>query len=77
MADDIVEVARFFTITEGELACARLRADGIKAYLQTDNAGGIHPELNFTRGVRLMVLSGDEPRARELVEGAGPVEIDD
>lgn len=77
MPDDIVEVARYFTIMEGQVACARLQADGIKAYLKTDNAGGIHPELNFTRGVRLMVLSHDEVRARELVEEAGPFDIED
>lgn len=70
MPDDIVEVARFFNIMEGEVVCARLRAAGIKAYLKTDNAGGIHPELNFTRGVRLMVLADDETRARHLVESA-------
>ncbi len=67
MAEDIVEIARFFNIMEGEVACAQLRAQDIKAYLKTDNAGGIHPELNFTRGVRLMVLAGDEDRARALI----------
>ena len=67
MTDDIVEVGRYFTAMEGEVACARLRAAGLKAYLKTDNAGGIHPELNFTRGVRLMVLGSDEERAREML----------
>ncbi len=68
MSEEIVEIARFFNIIEGEVACARLRALDIKAYLKTDNAGGIHPELNFTRGVRLMVLAGDERRARDAIE---------
>ncbi len=68
MPDDIVEVARFFNIIEGEVACARLRSEKIKAYLKTDNAGGIHPELDFTRGVRLMVLAEDEDLARQLLE---------
>ena len=67
-AQEIVEIARFFNIMEGEVACAQLRAQDIKAYLKTDNAGGVHPELNFTRGVRLMVLAGDEDRARALIE---------
>ena len=70
MPDDIVEVARFFNIMEGEVACARLRSAGIKAYLKTDNAGGIHPELNFTRGVRLMVLAADEHRALQILEAS-------
>lgn len=72
MPDDIVEIARFFDIVEGEVACARLRAEGVRAYLKTDNAGGIHPELNFTRGLRLMVLSRDEERARRLIERVEP-----
>lgn len=68
MSDDIVEIARYFNIMEGELACARLRAQKINAYLKTDNAGGVHPELNFTRGVRVMVLAVDEDRARTVIE---------
>ena len=69
---EIVEVGRYFNIMDGEVACARLRSADIKAYLKTDNAGGIHPELNFTRGVRLMVLAEDEERARSLLETGGP-----
>ena len=71
--DEIVEIARFFNIVEGEVACAQLRSNGINAYLRTDNAGGLHPELNFTRGVRLMVLAPDEERALAVldVEGDG------
>jgi len=65
--DDIVEIARYFNIIEGEVACAQLRSENIEAYLKTDNAGGIHPELNFTRGVRLMVLAVDEDRARGII----------
>lgn len=68
MADDIVEIARYFNALEGEIACAQLRAQEIRVYLKTDNAGGIHPELNFTRGLRLMVLAEDEDRARAVIE---------
>ena len=68
MADDIVEIARYFNAMEGEIACAQLRAEKIRVYLKTDNAGGVHPELNFTRGLRLMVLAEDEDRARAVIE---------
>ena len=68
MPDDIVEIACYFNVMEGELACARLRAQKINAYLKTDNAGGVHPELNFTRGVWVMVLAADEDRARAVIE---------
>ena len=72
MSEEIVEIARFFNVMEGEIACAQLRSAEIKAYLKTDNAGGIHPELNFTRGVRLMVLAGEEEQARRVLE-ADPI----
>jgi hypothetical protein len=71
--EEIVEIARYFNVIEGEVACAQLRSVEIKAYLKTDNAGGIHPELNFTRGVRLMVLAGDEEQARRVLE-ADPID---
>ena len=67
MASDIVEVAKFFNRVEAEIACARLRADDIAAYLKTDDAGGLHPELDFTRGIMLMVLEDDEETARVLL----------
>ncbi len=73
MADEIVEVGKFFNRLEAEVACAKLRADDISAYLKTDDAGGLHPELDFSRGIRLMVLAGDVASARELLT-AGPTD---
>ena len=65
---DLVELARFFNRTEAEIVAAKLRAEEVPAYLKTDNAGGIHPELDFTRGIRVMVLAEDEERARLVLE---------
>ncbi len=67
MVDEIIEVAKFFNRVEAEVACAKLRAEDIAAYLKTDDAGGLHPELDFTRGIRLMVLAADEESALELL----------
>ncbi len=66
---EIVEIAKFFNRVEAELACARLRADDISAYLKTDDAGGLHPELDFTRGIRLMVLAANEEAALRVLAG--------
>lgn len=67
MTDEIVEVAKYFNRVEAEVACAILRSGDLAAYLKTDDAGGLHPELDFTRGIRLMVLAGDEKSARDLL----------
>ena len=67
MADELVEVARFFNRVEAEVACAILRSGELAAYLKTDNAGGLHPELDFTKGIRLMVLAADEKTAQDLL----------
>ncbi len=68
--EDIIEIAKFFNRGEAEVAVAKLRASSIPAYLKTDDAGGLHPELDFTRGIRLMVLAEDEESARQALNGA-------
>lgn len=35
-----------------------------------DDAGGAYPMLQFIRGVRLLVASEDEARARELLKAS-------
>ena len=67
MVDEIVEAARFFNRVEAEVACAKLRSEEISAFLKTDDAGGLHPELDFSRGIGLMVLAADKDIALKLL----------
>ncbi|HMB69608.1 MAG TPA: DUF2007 domain-containing protein [bacterium] len=64
MKDDLVEVARYSSRTEGEIAVARLESDGIEAFASVDDGGGAIPALDLVRGVRILVAAQDEERAR-------------
>jgi len=58
--------------TEAELIAGLLRSNGIAAAVSADDAGGQEPQLQL-QGVRVLVASADEARARRLlaaVEGA-------
>lgn len=62
-----VVVEKFPSRLEAEMAAGLLAAEGIDALVSADDAGGAYPSLQFARGVRLIVASEDETRARELL----------
>jgi len=51
--------------SDGEIALARLAADGIDAWLAVDDEGGLNPGFFSRYGVRLIVRSGDVEDAYE------------
>jgi hypothetical protein len=63
-SEDLVEVARYPSRTEAEIALARLESDGIPAIASVDDGGGAIPALDLVRGVRILVTPEDEERAR-------------
>lgn len=65
--DDPVVLERFSTRMEAELAAGLLEAEGIYAYVSADDAGGAYPQLQYLRGVRLIIFPEDERRAREIL----------
>jgi len=69
-----VLVKTFASRPEAELAKGILEAGGIRAVVSADDAGGMRPELAFSRGVRLLVKLADAARARELLAGEEPPE---
>jgi putative signal transducing protein len=69
-----VSVKTFPTRPDAELARGILEAGGIRAVVTADDAGGMRPELAFSRGVRLLVEVGDAARARELLAAEEPPE---
>lgn len=66
---DLVEVARYSSRMEAEMAVARLEADGIEAVTSVDDGGGAIPALDLTAGVRVLVAAPDEARALESLGG--------
>lgn len=65
--DDAIVIETFPNRVLAELAASLLEGDGIEAMVMADDAGGAYPALQFVRGVRLLVASEDEARARELL----------
>ena len=66
--DDAVVVEKFTSRMEAEMAAGLLEAEGIQAFVSADDAGGAYPQLQYLRGVRLIVFPEDETRAREILE---------
>ena len=52
---------------DAETIAAFLRAQGIEATVSSDDAGGVLPALEESRGVQVIVRKGDEERARQLL----------
>ncbi len=65
--DDAVVIETFPNRILAELAASLLEGEGIEAWVMADDAGGTYPALQFVRGVRLLVASEDEDRAREIL----------
>lgn len=65
--DDTVVVEKFSNRLEAEMAAGLLAAEGIQAFVSADDAGGTYPPLQYLGGVRLIVFSEDETRAREIL----------
>jgi len=64
-----VPVAIVATRTEAELIVGMLRSNGLRAAVSADDAGGQEPQLQL-QGVRVLVASGDEAAARQLLAEA-------
>ena len=50
-----------------EAAVSLLASEGIRAWIHADDAGGELPNLDFARGVRVLVASEDLDRARVIL----------
>lgn len=66
--DRPVVAATYTNPYEAELALTVLESEGIAAALQSDDVGGLHPQLSLVRGVRLMVRQEDLSAARTVLD---------
>jgi hypothetical protein len=67
MPENFTTVATFTEPGEAEIACARLRDEGIAAFVTGDIATGVFPGLGATSHVQLRVPQVDLERAREIL----------
>ena len=68
-----VVVDTFFDKAAAQAAVELLAAEGSEATFVADDAGGLLPNLDFARGVRVLVAHDDRERAEALLT---PVEDD-
>jgi hypothetical protein len=67
--DDFVVVAVFRNIFDADLASTKLKAAGIPVSVSADDCGGMRPNLQLTRGVRVLVPARSAKRANRLLQG--------
>lgn len=68
MYDRLVVIRSFSNEFDAGLARAELEAANIPCHLLSDGTGGVHPHLQFSRGIRLAVREADAEAAREVLD---------
>ena len=58
---------------EADVAVAKLSANGIEAWIQTDSANGFEPQWDWVRGVRVLTTDLDLAEAADIL-GVDPPE---
>lgn len=71
MSERLVVIRSFSNEFEAHLARAELEGAGIDSQLLSDGTGGVHPHLQFSRGIRIAVRESDAEAARELLAEPG------
>ena len=66
--ENFVTFKTFLNRPEAEFAHSVLDANGIEAFISSDDAGGSRPELAFLRGVKVSVHQDDLQKAEKLFE---------
>ena len=64
--EHFVTIKTYMTRAEADLDQGMLAANSIESFVASDDVGGVHPELAFFRGVKLMIHAEDLERV-ELI----------
>jgi hypothetical protein len=67
MGDRIV-LRQFSYRAEAEIVRELLEANGIEAFVVSDDCGAVDPALQFGRGAQLLVAEADGLRALQLID---------
>ena len=70
MDERMVVIRAYANEFEAELARASLEAARIRTHLLSDGLGGVHPHLQFARGIRVAVPESEADVARELLDAS-------
>ena len=71
MSTPMVVIRTYSNEFDAELARLELEAAGIPVQLLTDGLSGVHPHLQFARGIRLAVPEEESAAALELLDTPG------
>jgi hypothetical protein len=71
MSRQPVVIRRYSRVIQAQLAQSYLESFGISSYVMKDDAGGFHPHLQQSLGVKLMVAAEDEEASNRLLEAGG------
>lgn len=69
--EETTVLATYSTRRDAEMARDHLADADIRAFVSSDDAGGMHPQLQRPHGVKLVSMSGTAQRARTLLDEAG------
>lgn len=70
-SEESTVIATYSTRRDAEVAKDYLDSAGIQAFVTADDAGGMHPELQRSQGVKLSVLGSAAREAHGVLEEAG------
>ena len=68
MLNGYVEVEVYANDLDGEIAKGLLAENGIEALISKDDCGGMMPNFQLTRGVRIYVLPKDVEKSENLLK---------
>lgn len=68
MSEPMVVIRSYANEFDAELARAEIEAAGIPVQLLSDGLSGVHPHLQFARGIRLAVPESEAEAALELLD---------
>lgn len=68
MSERMVVIRSYANEFEADIARAELEAAEIRVQLLSDGLSGVHPHLQFARGIRLAVPESEAEAALELLD---------
>jgi hypothetical protein len=67
MRQGMTRVETYLSELDAGIALGRLESLGVTAVLEKDNCGGMGPNLDLQRGVRLLVIDEDLEKSRGIL----------
>lgn len=70
-SEETIVIATYSTRRDAEVAKDYLEDEGIQSFVSTDDAGGMHPQMQRPHGVQLVGMTSTAQEAHERLEEVG------